>query len=634
MEKSKLTNENMPSEAELLRAILGNLNQPVYLKSSDYRYIYVNQQYEWLANVTNQEIKGKTDYDIFPKPVADLFRSQDEEVKERKSLVEFTETITLTDGEHTFITSKFPLHDPEGRIYAVGGICMDITANKRTENELKNSEKKFRQFVENTTQGVARMDEKAEIIFVNKSMCEMFGYSEDEMLGRSPSDFLDKENLEIFKQYIDRRGSGPAKPYEISFIKKDGSHLHTIVSPQIIKDSSGAITGSFALISDITERKKLEEERLKTQKLESIGVLAGGIAHDFNNILAAIMGNINLALFDQELKDKTRKLLSEAEKASLRATGLTQQLLTFAKGGEPVKELSSLDEIINDSANFVLHGKNLICHYDIPEDLWPVEIDKGQISQVIQNIVINASHAMPEGGNITISCENVVSESDNNLSFAREGKFVRISIRDNGIGMTANVVKRIFEPYFSTKHEGSGLGLAITQSIIKKHNGHIIAESSPGVGSTFTIYLPASDKAQIAKQESFTERNISSQLKILVMDDEEMVRTISKEMLCELGHDVVLAADGEEAIKLYQESMAIGRPIDLVIMDLTIPGGMGGKEAVKNILSINPDAKVIVSSGYSNDPIMANFKDYNFCSAIEKPFRLQDLSSVIAQIIN
>jgi len=632
--KSKLTSKNLSSEADLLRALLGNMNQPVYLKDSDYRYLYVNRQYERLANVTSHEVEGKTDYDIFPKPVADLFRSQDEEVKKLKSLIEFTETIPLPDGEHTFITSKFPLQDTEGHVYAVGGICTDVTANKRTEDKLNKSEKNFRQLVENTNQGVGMMDQNGRLTYVNRSMCEMFGYSENKMLGRLPSDFLDEENQKIFKNYIAKRGKGPVKPYEISFVKKDGSLFHAIVSPQTIKDSSGSIEGSFILISDITESKKLLEERQKTQKLEAIGVLAGGIAHDFNNILAAIMGNINLALFDTELKDKTKEFLARAEKASLRAKDLTQQLLTFAKGGEPVKEVSSLDDIIKDSANFVLHGDNIACQYDIPEDLWNVNIDKGQMSQVIQNIILNASHAMPEGGIITVTGENIASVSAEGLPISKVGRFVKISLHDSGIGIPADLMEKIFEPYFSTKHEGSGLGLAVTQSIINKHNGHILAKSSPGFGTTFTIYLPASEKTTIQKHKSYIEEKVSSQAKILIMDDNTMLRTVAEEMLLQLGHEVVLAVDGEQAIKLYQESVKSDKLFDLVIMDLTIPGGMGGKEAVQEILNIDSDAKVIVSSGYSNDPIMANFKNYGFCSAIAKPYRLQELSKMISHLID
>jgi signal transduction histidine kinase/CheY-like chemotaxis protein len=417
-------------------------------------------------------------------------------------------------------------------------------------------------------------------------------------------------------------------------LTKDGRELSIADSGAPIFDSESKIIGVVLVFRDVTEQLKTEMELLKVKKLESIGVLAGGIAHDFNNILTAILGNINLALFDKDIGDRTRKLLLEAEKASLRAKGLTQQLLTFSKGGEPVTEISSLIGIIRDSANFVVHGLNTVCSYDFHEDLWLVEVDKGQISQVVQNIVLNASHAMPEGGTIKITCENFTFSGEDFLPFSKDERFVKICIQDSGIGIPASVVEKIFDPYFSTKQEGSGLGLAIAQSILNKHNGYIMVESSQGVGTTFIIYIPSSEKAETLPQEAAIENIEPIQSKILFMDDEELVQTVTKEMLDQLGHEVVVVAEGKDAIKTYQESMTSGKPFDLVIMDLTIPGGMGGKEAVREILNIDPDAKVIVSSGYSNDPVMAKYKDYGFCSAIAKPFRLTELSRTINQIMD
>ena len=334
------------------------------------------------------------------------------------------------------------------------------------------------------------------------------------------------------------------------------------------------------------------------------------------------------------MKDKTKKLLSEAERASLRAKDLTHQLLTFSKGGEPVKETSSLDKVVRESAGFVMHGHKSTCSYDIPQDLWLVDIDKGQMGQVIQNIVINALHAMPEGGAIKISCENHTSVDENVLPFAK-GKFVKMCIQDSGIGIPADMVERIFDPYFSTKQEGSGLGLAIAQSILNKHNSHISVESSPGAGSTFTIYIPASEKTALEEQ-GLSAENIETnfQIKILLMDDEEIVRNVAKAMLVKLGHDVVLATKGEETVELYKNSLTSDDQFDLVIMDLTIKGGMGGKEAVQELLKLDPKARVLVSSGYSTDPIMANYKDYGFCSAIVKPFQLKELSMIISQAMD
>lgn len=376
----------------------------------------------------------------------------------------------------------------------------------------------------------------------------------------------------------------------------------------------------------LIEIEKNQEKIAEAKKMESLGILAGGIAHDFNNILSAILGNINLAALHPDLQDKTKELLAQAEKATLRAANLTQQLLTFAKGGDPVKETSSLNQVIKDSADFVIHGKKVACNYNFPKNLWNVDIDKGQISQVIQNIVLNANDSMPEGGMIEIKCENILSNDDSDSQLLKNNKYVKISIKDSGQGIPADVVEKIFDPYFSTKTDGSGLGLAVTHSIINKHGGHIEVKSAPGIGTTFEVFLLASEDAEAESKKPESQRKRTAKAKILVMEDEEIVRTMVKEMLIQLGHEVELSVNGEEAIRLYKKAFASNRNFDLVIMDLTIPGGMGGQRAVQEILEINPNAQVIVASGYSNDPIMANYKDFGFCAAISKPFQLHELS--------
>jgi len=388
---------------------------------------------------------------------------------------------------------------------------------------------------------------------------------------------------------------------------------------------------NIELHNEIFEKSKMQEELLKAKKLESVSVLAGGIAHDFNNILAAILGNINLALIFTEEDDKRHKLLSQAEKASLRAKDLTQQLLTFSKGGEPVKTIASIGEIIRDSADFVLRGSKSRCDYHFAEGLWPVKIDSGQIGQVIQNIIINAFHAMPEGGVIDVTCANYDKAQGDALLNQTES-YIKITIKDSGIGIPPTLIDKIFDPYFSTKHEGSGLGLAISHSIINKHGGHIMVDSVQGEGSTFAIYLPALEGEKIGEPQEGKPLQIRDSGKVLVMDDEEMIRSIADEMLSHLGFHVVLAKDGAESIDFYKKEMEADTPFDFVIMDLTVPGGMGGKEAVKKILQIEPKAKVIVSSGYSNDPIIANFIDYGFSGAIIKPFQLKNLQEVIHDI--
>jgi PAS domain S-box-containing protein len=619
-----------------LQAILDNTTLPIFLKDIAGNYILINKEYERLAQITNEEIIGKNDFDVFPDPVATTFQAQDAEVRKNDAALQFEETIPLKDGGHTFLTSKFPLRD-EGIIYAIGGVCTDITSRKAAENKLAAEQERLAVTLRSIGDGVITTDTAGHIVLLNKVAEQLTGWSQQEALGKPLEEVfhLSTRGHEQHQNPVETvlyTGQSFTFAEQTVLVSRQGQELFIADSGAPIRDNDSNIIGVVLVFRDVTHQLKLEAESLKAKKLESVGVLAGGIAHDFNNILAAILGNINLARLDAGLGEETQKLLADAEKASLRAKDLTRQLLTFAKGGAPVKETSSLQEVIQDSAIFVLHGENVACHYEFPDDLWLVDIDKGQISQVIQNIIINANHAMPNGGVINITCENIDASADPQLSF--DGYHVKISISDNGIGIPAEAIDKIFDPYYSTKSDGSGLGLAICHSIIIKHNGYISVQSRAGIGSTFTLYLPRSEKTTIQKQEELVVKKAKSLAKILVMDDEQMVRDVAEKMLVRLGHAVVLAADGEEALHLFTESMNSGRPFDLIIMDLTIPGGMGGQKAVQEMLRFDPQAKVIVSSGYSNDPILANFKEYGFCSAIVKPYQLLELSRVISQFID
>jgi len=517
----------------------------------------------------------------------------------------------------------------------IGDLQAENLERQQAQQALAEEKERLAVTLRSIGDGVITTDMDGRVALLNKVAEQLTGWSIAEAGGRPLA--------EVFRLVDARTGAACESPvaeilatgHTVSLpnhtllIARDGTQRHIADSAAPIRDVLSRVAGVVLVFRDITDELKTEQELLKVKKLESIGVLAGGIAHDFNNILAAILGNLSLALFSPTLEEKTRRLLAEAEKASLRAKDLTQQLLTFAKGGDPVKETASLASVIRDSANFVLHGDAVVCEYRIPDDLWLVDIDRGQISQVIQNIVLNASHAMPGGGTIRIVCANLPSLRGERLPFLRDGRFVKISIQDTGIGMAPKVLEKIFDPYFTTKHEGSGLGLAITQSIIGKHQGHVRAESQPGAGSTFHIYLPASARAQISEPESPDVPTPGTTARILIMDDDEMVRDIAREMLVHLGHLVVLAADGEAAIARYRKAMDAEGPFDLVLMDLTIPGGMGGKEAVQGILALHPQARVIVSSGYSNDPVMAKFREHGFCAAIVKPYKLDELAHLI-----
>jgi nitrogen-specific signal transduction histidine kinase/ActR/RegA family two-component response regulator len=400
-----------------------------------------------------------------------------------------------------------------------------------------------------------------------------------------------------------------------------------------IHSASSIVIGTVIVFRDVTEHERLEQELVRATRLESVGVLAGGIAHDFNNILTVVLGNLALAALDLETSTEAARALREAEKATLRARDLTQQLLTFAKGGEPVRAAVQLDSVVREITTFTLHGSKVKPLFVVPEDLWPADADKGQIGRVVQNLVINAVQAMPEGGTVTITLTNEQVDGLTRLALP-PGDYVQIAIADTGIGIKAEHLSRIFDPYFTTKQMGSGLGLAAVYSIVSKHRGAIDVESQIGSGATFRIWLPASHALVAANDGSDVPvQKISLSGRVLFMDDEEPIRQMAKFLLRRFGFEVVCVADGAEVVRKYREAQNDGSPFVLVIVDLTVPGGMGGREAVAQLRAIDPHVRAIVSSGYSSDPVLANFREHGFSGVAAKPYEIGDLARVLREVL-
>ncbi|MCK5063770.1 MAG: response regulator, partial [Candidatus Fermentibacteraceae bacterium] len=504
------------------------------------------------------------------------------------------------------------------------------------ETEKKEKEAEiYRGIFKNTVIGMYRITPAGRILMANSALVRMLGYSSfDELTQCNLHDILfDSEH-----QYLDFSENYDGEEVVIGFesvwLKRDGTSLCIRESSRTVLDESGNVMYLEGTVEDITEKKKTEEELRKLKKLESVGTLAGGIAHDFNNILTGLFGNISIAKTNLSDDHPSFKSLEKAEISMNRAIRLTGQLLTFAKGGEPLREDFNLGELVREVTGFGLSGSNVKPVFNQVEDLWIIEADKGQMQQVFSNLIINADQAMPDGGHLYITLENA-DVSKNEVPNLNQGKYVKATVRDKGTGIDQKYLDRIFDPYFSTKQAGSGLGLATVYSIMNRHGGYISVDSELGEGTTFTLYLHASESRQpaIMKQPGAKPSTPERTARILVMDDEEIIRRISTDMLKECGFTVDTAVDGKEAIEKYISAEKEGDAFDIVIMDLTIPGSMGGKEAVRKLLAIDSEAKVIVSSGYFMDPVMANYSEYGFKGRLAKPYKMKNLKKELVRVL-
>ncbi len=530
-------------------------------------------------------------------------------------------------SRHVEITAS-PLKNSRGEL--VGGVELvrDITDQKRMEEDLRASVKLYRLLFESNPHPMWVYDlETLGFLAVNDAAIRHYGYSREDFLSMTIKDIRPPEDIPRLIENVSKVTDGLDEAGIWRHIKKDGSVIDVEITSHTL--DFGGRRAELVLALDVTERRRLEAEARKAQRLESLGMLAGGLAHDFNNLLTGIIGNISLANLYAKADSEVRERLIEAEKAAFRARDLTQQLLTFSRGGAPIKKTSSLRDLIRDSVSFALSGRRSKCEFEIPDDLWHAELDEAQIGQVIYNIILNADQAMPEGGTIRVACENTVVSPSDGISL-RPGRYVKISIADRGVGIQREHIGKIFDPYFTTKQRGRGLGLAISYSIVKRHEGYIYVESEKGKGSVFHVYLPASDK-RASYPETRPELK-TGRGRVLLMDDEETVRAVASAMLGSLGYEVEAATDGAEAIELFKKKAAEGKPFDLVILDLTVPGGMGGKETLQRLREMAPNIKAVVSSGYSNDPIMSDFEAYGFNGVIAKPYTMESLSQAIHSV--
>lgn len=471
---------------------------------------------------------------------------------------------------------------------------------------------------------------KGKCIGVNSNAVEMFGYSLEELYGRESTMLVAPEERDRVRRKIE---AGYEKVYETVMLTRDGRRI-----PAEVRGREVIFRGRqlrVAAIHDISHRQQAEKDRQIIHKLESVGTLAGGIAHDFNNILTGLFGNISLVRMHLDADHPAFRYVEQAEKSLSRATTLTARLLTFAKGGEPVTEAVSLAELVEETVMFDLSGSNVKLVLDAQEGLWQAEADRGQIQQVFSNLAINANQAMADGGRLFITLRNYEHGENDSLSALPPGRYLHALVQDEGVGISPRHLSRVFDPYFSTKQAGRGLGLASVYSIVSKHRGLITVSSEPGSGTTFCLYLPASDRSAKGTFKSAPAAVTSAihSAHVLVMDDDPEVCAIVRAMLERMQCRVDTVEDGQQAIDHYRRALAAGQRYDLVILDLTVPGGWGGKETIGPLLEVDPDARVVVSSGYTEDPIMSRFMVYGFQAVLPKPYVYRQFESTITAVL-
>ncbi len=622
----------LEDDVDQYRTFIENARDLIHSVTPDGSFLYTNQAWKNVLGYSEEDLKEMKLMDIVEDGCRDKCQGIFKKLIDGEN-IDRNETIFIAkDGSKIIVEGQCSTHFKDGKATRMTGFFRDISDRSRHEAALRESEMRYRDLFENAHDLIQIIRPDGKLLYVNNSWRQTFGYSEEEVESLSIFDIISPDCQEHCQETFSKVISEEKTHYiSTTFADKKGKKV-LIEGNAICKFEDGKPLYTQCIFRDVTEKKKMEEELIKAQKLESIGVFAGGIAHDFNNLLQAITGNISLAKIHISPTNKAYERLEKTEKASILAQNLTQQLLTFSKGGDPIKTVTSIAEILEESTSFSLRGSKLKCDYQMADDLWPVEVDKGQLGQVAQNLAINANQATPDGGILTITASNITI-ADNDIFNLPGGQYVKIIFQDQGSGISEENLAKIFDPYFSNKKTGSGLGLAISYSIISNHGGLITANSEPGQGATFTIYLPASSASPLSEQKE-TKAPTKHKGRFLIMDDEELIREALGAMLDCLGCESDAVNDGRAAVTMYKKALKKGTPYTGVIMDLTVPGGMGGKETLEQLKKINPHVKAIVSSGYARDPIMANFSEHGFCDVLPKPYTVEDLSHALTTLFS
>jgi PAS domain S-box-containing protein len=616
-------NKKLKKELQYYSSLLENHNDAVVIHDFSGEIIAWDRVAETIFGWKQNDLLGTSIFKIIPQKFKESYREFIKQIQEN-SADEYIETQKITiDGRVKDIWMSYKVLGGE-EPYAIATSERDITERKKAAEKIRSTEEKYEVLVNSLVDGIILLDSEYNLILTNPAAENILFAQKEDLENTNLKNIFDEDNLEILKKNLDANFKG-SHVFEIEFKRTDGESrlLHFTISKS---EENQTIDGSkLCIIRDITDIRHMEEELIKADKLESLGLLAGGIAHDFNNILSIINGNITLAQMCIDDKEKLKERLDRVMTANERAKQLTHQISTLSKGHSVSKMQVSIDKLVNECVSLTLESQKVKHTLEMDEKIPTIRIDEGQISQVLNNLLINATHAIDKRtGKINVYVNEVEMEEFNALKLD-PGNYVRIVVKDNGCGISEENIKKIFDPYFTTKDFGTGLGLSTSISIISKHNGKLKVTSKIDVGTTFFIYLPINDKDRTAKEE----QNFTTYGKVLLMDDEESIRAIGELFFQKLNYKIVLASEGQEAFNIYKVQLDKNDPFDYVFLDLNIPNGMDGKTCAKKILNIDPKAKLIAISGNVN---LSDYQDFGFKKALKKPFRIAGIKSIINEI--
>jgi two-component system, cell cycle sensor histidine kinase and response regulator CckA len=614
----------------LLRRIFDANTDAMLILGSDYDIKFLNPAAGELMEAEPERLVGE----VFPFEIkgGEVTELEIPDLQNKTRIVELSAVDLIWEGESALLV-----------------ILRDITLRRSAELALKHEKERLSATLDTIVDAVITTDQSGAVERLNGEAARLVGMTQKESLGRPLEEVLKikhprtgKPIKDLTRTLMDPEFADAFTEVGVPLDSAKGRTFYVTAETRCILDDGGERHGCVTVLRDITLHKKAEDELFKAEKLNSISLLAGGIAHDFNNMLTSILGNISMVRIELDEGHEHSTKLDAAEKAALQAKSLTQQLLTFSKGGTPILEVTSVYDMVEECAQFVLRGSNVKCEVKSDDKLWPVDADKGQISQVVNNLLINADQAMPRGGTITLRLRNLRLRHAEVPSLD-SGEYVCIEVRDEGTGISPENLKRIFDPYFTTKDSGNGLGLASSYAIINSHKGTITVDSSVGHGSIFRVYLPKSTRPLQAKAEAHkaTEENKPSKEtihhgkgRILVMDDMEAMMMVAGEILTVLGYEVEYSTNGEEAVAAYKAAKDAGNPFDAVVFDLTVPGGMGGEEASNLLKEYDPGLIAIASSGYTTSNVMSDYKNSAFAAVVPKPYRIKEMSDALHNVLS